>query len=110
MGRPVGGEAAGCNPPVPTRYRAIPAMHSALSTQHSNGGRLRAAITDPVFVTRLELGYRPGPDCLVTVSVGMPYPPGGDRCWKLIAGVIDLANERVTAGTPLGDEPEEIPF
>ena len=54
-----------------------------------------ANITDPIFVQRLESGYRPKNPCLVSVSLGMPYKPpnweGDDPCWKLIAGVIELS-------------------
>ncbi|HEY9637522.1 MAG TPA: hypothetical protein V6D14_29265 [Coleofasciculaceae cyanobacterium] len=61
------------------------------------GQRLvNATITDPVFVERLESGYRPQNPCLVTVSLSMPHRPsneweGDDPCWKLIAGVIELS-------------------
>jgi WD40 repeat protein len=59
-----------------------------------DGNHLTATITDPVFVARLEAGYRPGDQCFVVVSLSMPYPGeaggGADVCWKLIAGVIDL--------------------
>jgi hypothetical protein len=52
------------------------------------------SITDPVFVQKLAVGYRPVNPCLVTVSLGMPWRPrnweGDDPCWKLIAGVIEL--------------------
>jgi hypothetical protein len=55
-----------------------------------------AAITDPMFVERLERGHRPKNPCLVTVSLGMPYAPqeweGEPPCWKLIAGVIELSD------------------
>lgn len=74
-----------------------------------NGQRVQATITDHVFVTRLDSGYRPGPACLVTVSIGMPYPPGGDKCFKLIAGVIDLANEGASASI-LEDDIADVPF
>lgn len=61
------------------------------------GQRLTSAtITDPVFVERLETGYRPSNPCLVTVSLSMPYAPqeweGDPPCWKLIAGVIELSD------------------
>ena len=61
----------------------------------NRGERLRARVTDPVLVEKLERGYRPGSHCLVTVSLSMPYRPAGwkeegDPCWKLIAGVIEL--------------------
>ena len=51
-------------------------------------------ITDPVFVEKLAVGYRPASPCLVTVSLGMPWRPpnwqGDDPCWKLIAGVVEI--------------------
>jgi ATP-dependent DNA helicase RecQ len=61
----------------------------------NRGERLRARVTDPVLVEKLERGYRPGAHCLITVSLSMPYRPAGwgeegDPCWKLIAGVIEL--------------------
>jgi WD40 repeat protein len=63
--------------------------------QTRDGQRLTATITDPVFVGHLEAGYRPGDQCFVVVSLSVPYPSveGGaaDTCWKLIAGVVDLA-------------------
>jgi hypothetical protein len=60
----------------------------------TTGRRLTATITDPVFIRRLELGYRPQNPCLVTVSLSMPWRPadweGDDPCWKLIAAVVEL--------------------
>ena len=55
-----------------------------------------ASITDPEFVERLESGDRPQKPCLITVSLSLPFRPhenwsGGNPCWKLIAGVIELA-------------------
>lgn len=55
-----------------------------------------ASITDPEFVKRLDSGYRPRNDCLVTVSLSLPFRPhdnweGDAPCWKLIAGVIELS-------------------
>ena len=64
--------------------------------QAANGQNLRdAKITDPVFVEKLEAGYQPKNNCLVTVSLSMPYRPRPDwegevPCWKLISGVIEL--------------------
>ncbi len=57
---------------------------------------INASITDPVFVKRLESGYRPQNPCLVTVSLSLPHRPsddweGDDPFWKLIAGVIELS-------------------
>jgi hypothetical protein len=64
----------------------------SIVTQH--GQKLTAIITDPVFIKKLESGYRPQKACLVTVSLSMPWRPdnwvGGDPCWKLIAGVVEL--------------------
>jgi len=62
--------------------------------QASNGQRLVGAkITDPVFVNKLETGHQPKNNCLITVSLGIPWAPpewdGEDPCWKLIAGVIE---------------------
>jgi hypothetical protein len=61
--------------------------------------RLTATITDPVFIRKLELGYRPQKACLVTVSLSMPWRPddweGDDPCWKLIAGVVELPEDLV---------------
>ncbi len=60
----------------------------------ATGQRLTAMITDPVFIRRLELGYRPQNPYLVTVSLSMPWRPadweGDDPCWKLIAAVVEL--------------------
>ena len=55
-----------------------------------------ASITDPEFVKQLESGERPKNPCLITVSLSLPFRPhknwsDGDPCWKLIAGVIELA-------------------
>jgi hypothetical protein len=59
--------------------------------------KLTTTITDPVFIRKLELGYRPQQACLVTVSLSMPWRPddweGDDPCWKLIAGVIELPED-----------------
>lgn len=69
------------------------------SLMTSTGQGLTATITDPVFVRRLELGYRPQNPCLVTVSLSMPWRPnnweGDDPCWKLIAAVIELTKQAV---------------
>ncbi|NEO34629.1 MAG: hypothetical protein F6K36_30420 [Symploca sp. SIO3C6] len=52
-------------------------------------------ITDPVMAKRLDTGHMPSSQCLVTMSLGLPYPPpnweGDAPCWKLIAGVIELS-------------------
>ena len=55
-----------------------------------------ASITDPVFVKKLELSYRPQNPCLITVSLSLPHRfhdwEGDDPCWKLIAGVVELSD------------------
>lgn len=61
----------------------------------NNSSLVSAKITDPVLVEKLEAGYQPKNNCLVTVSLSMPYRPysdwaGEDPCWKLISGVIEL--------------------
>lgn len=60
----------------------------------TTGQQLTAIITDPVFIRRLELGYRPQNSCLVTLSLSMPWRPpdweGDEPCWKLIAAVVEL--------------------
>ncbi len=51
-----------------------------------------AKITDPLFVEQLDAGYGPPKNCLVTVSLSLPWAgqnwEGEAPCWKLIAGVI----------------------
>ncbi len=63
--------------------------------QTANGQYLKdAKITDPIFVEKLNAGYQPKNNCLVTVSLSIPWAPpdweGEVPCWKLIAGVIEL--------------------
>ena len=73
-------------------------------------------LTDPVFVARLEDGYKPGRHCLVTVSLSMPWKPvdwdaDEDPCWKLVAGVVELEPAAVDTGrqrtSGAGDAMEE---
>jgi hypothetical protein len=71
------------------------------------GQRLTARITDPALVLRLEAGYEPSDRCLVTVSLSLPwrrYEREEERCYKLIAGVIDLA-PRAAPALDLSDVP-----
>ena len=55
-------------------------------------------ITDPVFINKLDEGYLPNENCLVVVSLNTPWAAqdwkGEKRCWKLIASVIDLTNNK----------------
>ncbi len=79
------------------RFEGCNKWEGYLVTQH--GQRLTATITDPVFIKKLELGYRPQKACLVTVSLSMPWRSddweGDDPCWKLIAGVVELPEDVV---------------
>jgi hypothetical protein len=78
--------------PVSQRFELSSKWEGSLVT--TAGQRLTATITDPVFIRRLELGYRPQNPCLATVSLSMPWRPadweGDDPCWKLIAAVVEL--------------------
>ncbi|NES17993.1 MAG: hypothetical protein F6K41_03480 [Symploca sp. SIO3E6] len=58
-------------------------------------GLTYAKITDPVLIDKLDFGYQPKNNCLVTMSLSMPYKPRPDwegeaPCWKLISAVIEL--------------------
>jgi ATP-dependent DNA helicase RecQ len=71
------------------------------------GAKLTARITDPVFVERLESGYRPGNHCMVTISLSMPFKPDdwtedSTPCWKLIAAVIEMPDSRARRAEPSG--------
>lgn len=74
------------------------------------GQRLTASITDPVFVERLDIGHRPANGCLVTVSLGLPFPPGADSCWKLIAAVIELDGRPDISAPLTAEELADVPF
>ncbi len=90
------------------------------------GQILRTTITDPVFVRKLELRYRPKNSCLVTVSLSMPWRPDdweedGLPCWKLIAGVVELPEGELGVKKSAGikailemeeedDDDDDIPF
>ncbi len=80
----------------------------------TNGQRLTATITDPVFTRRLELGYRPKNFCLVTVSLSMPWRPadweGEESCWKLIAAVVELAEGTNAKVFRENNSLDELPF
>ena len=91
------------------------------SLMTENGQSLTTTITDPVFVRKLELNYRPQNMCLVTVSLSMPWRPDDweedeEPCWKLIAGVVELPEGKLgvkkSAGikTILDDDDEDILF
>jgi len=66
----------------------------------SSGKRLvDIPITDSVFITKIESGYQPNGQYIITMSLGMPYKPDnweGDEapCWKLIAGVMEISGNK----------------
>ncbi|CAA9575248.1 MAG: hypothetical protein AVDCRST_MAG88-2756 [uncultured Thermomicrobiales bacterium] len=71
------------------------------------GQRLTARITDPALVLRLEAGDKPSDRCLVTVSLSLPWrrdERAEECCYKLIAGVFDLA-PRAAPALDLSDVP-----
>lgn len=57
---------------------------------------LEVKITDPVYSNKLNRGWKAARECLLTMSLGMPYKPPewGEKakpvCWKLIAGLVEL--------------------
>lgn len=64
----------------------------------SSGQRsIEMHITDPVYHAKLDKGHCPATSCLLAVSLSMPWVPpdwtatSSPPCWKLIAGVIELA-------------------
>jgi len=98
--------------PLGTIYEGSQKWSGTIVTE--NGQTLTTNITDPVFVRKLDLGYRPKNHCLVTVSLSMPWRPsdweGGDPCWKLIAGVIELPDAEKKKLEVKSDEYDDLPF
>ncbi len=96
--------------PLGVKYEGSQKWSGTIVTE--NGQRLTTTITDPVFVRKLDLGYRPKNHCLVTVSLSMPWRPtdweGGDPCWKLIAGVVELPDLGNKKGEIESDD--DLPF
>ncbi len=79
--------------PIKERFEGGNKWEGSLVTE--KGQTLITTITDPVFIRKLELNYRPKNMCLVTVSLSMPWRPDDWKdddspCWKLIAGVVEL--------------------
>ncbi len=76
-----------------------------------NGKHLTTSITDPAFSGKLDAGYQPSGHCLVTVGLSMPWRPpdssdAEERCYKLIAGVIEVHGRDV----PTTEELADVPF
>jgi hypothetical protein len=98
--------------PLGTKYEGSQKWSGTIVTE--NGQNLTTHITDPVFVRKLDLGYRPKNPCFVTVSLSMPWRPDdwkgdGDPCWKLIAGVVELPEETKTK-IEIQDDLDDLPF
>lgn len=54
--------------------------------------RLDLRITDPVILRRLSDGEQLNSDCILAISLAMPWSPNSataKRCYKLIAGVVE---------------------
>lgn len=98
--------------PLGVKYEGSQKWSGTIVTE--NGQSLTTTITDPVFVRKLDLGYRPKNHCLVTVSLSMPWRPPdwekGDPCWKLIAGVIELSDTEKKKVEVKIDEYDDLPF
>ena len=64
------------------------------SFNDGSGNVLSLKVDYPEIVTRLENNEEIASDCILSVSLAGPWaPPDGsqpDRCYKLIAGVIEL--------------------
>ncbi len=59
-----------------------------------SGNVLYLKVDYPEIVARLNNNEEIGKDCVLTISLAGPWaPPGGfkaERCYKLVAGVIEL--------------------
>ena len=61
--------------------------------QYSVNKHLNLGLTDPILIERLNRDEEISQDCLLTISLGGPWSRDGiqpKRCYKLIAGVIEL--------------------
>jgi hypothetical protein len=50
-------------------------------------------VTDPVLLNKLDKGEEISNDCILTISLGMPFAKnkaGPQLCYKLLAGVVEL--------------------
>jgi hypothetical protein len=64
------------------------------SHYHLQGAKL--SITDPIALNKLQSGQSISPHCLLTLSFSQPWHPDGEtgfKCYRLIAGVIELYPE-----------------
>jgi hypothetical protein len=53
---------------------------------------LNASITDPKLCRLLDNGHQVSPNCLLVMSLSQPFPKT-DKCYRLIAGVIELTGD-----------------
>ncbi|MBN1343229.1 MAG: hypothetical protein JXQ73_11150 [Phycisphaerae bacterium] len=64
------------------------------SFRNSAGHVMNLRVTDPIFCQKLEWRLEVSPNCLMTISLTTPWrPPDGSepaRCYKVVAGVIEL--------------------
>lgn len=61
------------------------------------GHNLNLVVTDPLACGRLERGDQISNNCILTISLGPGWSPNGDtpkRCYKFVAGVIQLTQDR----------------
>lgn len=61
--------------------------------QYGGARTLDIKLTDPVLVERLSRGEQISHNCILTISLAGPWSPDGIqpmRCYKLVAGVIEL--------------------
>ena len=67
-----------------------------------------ARVTDPVVCERLEQGDAISKDCLLTVSMAIGWSPDRQtarRCYKFVAGVVELNSPEQTCGIQKIDPP-----
>ena len=68
---------------------------------NSKGTALSLRVTDPVICERLERGEDISKDCLLTVSMAIGWSPDRQiarRCYKFVAGVVELNLPEQTCG------------
>ncbi len=61
--------------------------------QDGKGNHLGLKVTDPVILGRLNLGDKISKDCILTISLATAWSPNRitpKRCYKLVAGVVEL--------------------
>ncbi|HHT9140929.1 MAG TPA: dual OB domain-containing protein [Candidatus Tripitaka californicus] len=68
--------------------------HWRASFHDSSGHLLYLKVTDSIIVAKLNSDAKVGADCILTISLTGPWAPSDgskpERCYKLVAGVIEL--------------------